>query len=441
MRWILGTLALLLVGMLLKLSLLVYAMYVLLGVMLLSRFLTRAWTDHIEASRVCDRDVVEIGEVAEVEVEIENQSRLRIPWMILEDSLPRDALVQMPARIKVDGPRLAITRLAPGGRERLAYRVSFLMRGYYQLGPLLVETGDLFGLHRHFRVTADPHFVTVLPKVMPLQGYNLASRRPIGEIRMAHRLFEDPTRIAAIRPYQPGDALNRIHWRATARTGQFHSRVYEASCVAGATLLLDFHQSSYQGSGAIGSAELAVTTVASLANAVYLMGQQIGFISNGRDGADRIREEGWRAAFTSRTAAQKRVVETGRSDRLRPVVVETRKGADQFSQILHALARLEHTDGMPFPELVAEAASQMPRDATVVAVLRAVTPAIAISLGNLVRQGYAVTTVAITWDVGMSPDWARPPEWAGLLLAEGVDFRQVNNEDALVNLCAEAIVR
>jgi hypothetical protein len=52
-----------------------------------------------------------------------------------------------------------------------------------------------------------------------LEGYNLSSRRPIGEIRLAHRLFEDPTRMAGVRPYQQGDPLNRIHWRATARTG------------------------------------------------------------------------------------------------------------------------------------------------------------------------------------------------------------------------------
>jgi len=77
------------------------------------------------------------------------------------------------------------------------------MRGYYQLGPLLLETGDVFGLHRRFRVATEPHFALVLPKVLPLQGYNLASRRPIGEIRVVHRLFEDPTRLASIRPITP----------------------------------------------------------------------------------------------------------------------------------------------------------------------------------------------------------------------------------------------
>lgn len=40
MKWILGTLALLAIGLVLKLSLLVYAMYVLLGVLLLNRFFT-----------------------------------------------------------------------------------------------------------------------------------------------------------------------------------------------------------------------------------------------------------------------------------------------------------------------------------------------------------------------------------------------------------------
>ena len=46
---------------------------------------------------------------------------------------------------------------------------------------------------------------------LALEGYDLASRRPIGEVRISHRLFEDPTRIHGVRPYERGDALNRIH--------------------------------------------------------------------------------------------------------------------------------------------------------------------------------------------------------------------------------------
>lgn len=439
MKWILGTLALLALGLTLQLNLLVYAMYVLLGILLLSRFVTRVWTEKITVTRQVDGDVFEIGGSTEVTVDVENRGPLTVSWLIIEDMLPREAMTQMPQRIHIEGDRFEMTRLKRGEVTSLSYTVTFLMRGYYQLGPMQLETGDVFGLHRRFRVAGEPHFALVLPKVLPLQGYNLASRRPMGEIRVVHRLFEDPTRLAGVRPYQQGDPLNRIHWRATARTGQIHSRVYETSRVAGATFLLDFHTRSYQGGAGASSAELAITTVAAVANAVFLMGQQIGFISNGRDAADRIREEGWRGEFKNRADAQRRASPLA-NDRLRPVRVETRKGNEKLGQILETLARLEHTDGLEFSEMLAATISRIPRDATVVPVLRQVTPDIAVALGGLVKRGFLVTAVVVSidWDI---PEWSRPPEWAGLLLEQGIDFRLVNSEQSITELCAEAIVR
>jgi uncharacterized protein (DUF58 family) len=244
-----------------------------------------------------------------------------------------------------------------------------------------------------------------------------------------------------VRPYQHGDPLNRIHWRATARTGELHSRTYETSRVAGATFLLDFHVDNLTGANAMISAELAIVAVASLANAVYLMGQQTGFVSNGRDAADRIREEGWRAEFLTRDAAQQRAIEPTANTRLRPVRVENGKGLEKLNQIFEILARLELTDGLNFSEMIAAAASQIPRDATVIAVLHHVTPETATALGELARRGFLVTAVVVAFAAEPIPDWARPPEWAGLLLAHGVDFRLVNSEEAITDLCAEAIIR
>src|SRR5260221_572252 len=84
-----------------------------------------------------------------------------------------------------------------------------------QSGPLLMEGGGLFGLPRRHRVETEPAFLTISPKIVPLTGYDVASRRPIGDVRLSLRLFEDPTRIAGVRPYELGDPLNRVHWRAT----------------------------------------------------------------------------------------------------------------------------------------------------------------------------------------------------------------------------------
>ena len=233
----------------------------------------------------------------------------------------------------------------------------------------MVETGDLFGLDRRYRMLTAPHFLLVYPEIAPLEGYELASRMPLGEVRMSHRLFEDPTRIAGVRAYEAGDPLNRVHWRATARTGSLHSKVYEPSTVAGATLLLDFHQADYESQHEPFRSELAVTAAASIAHAIYEMGQQIGLVTNGRDAADRIRQEGWDYDLRSRKAARRAAEMRERSDRLQPIVVETRRGPEQLLRILEALARVELTDGLSFTQLIAETACRLPRDATVIAVV------------------------------------------------------------------------
>jgi uncharacterized protein (DUF58 family) len=283
-------------------------------------------------------------------------------------------------------------------------------------------------------VATEPHYVLVYPKVVPLEGYDIASRRPIGEIRLMHRLFEDPTRISGVRLYQSGDPLNRVHWRATARTGTLHSKVYEASTIAGATILLAFHRNEYERRGEPYVSELAVTTAASLANAVYQLGQQVGLVSNGRDAADRIRQEGYLQEFRSRHAALESINMREESHRLQPLVVETRRGAEQLGRILEMLARVELTDGFTVSQLIIETSSRLPRDATVIAVLPGVTEDTAFALGSLRRRGYAVSAVLVMFD---ELQYAIA---AGRLLAAGIASRRVNDEAALSALCREQMV-
>ena len=440
--WAGGILLLLVLGLVFHLNLLVYAMYVLGGTLLLGQLFARAWTENLVAHRLAPDYVGEIGDSIQVKVELENRGRLSVPWILLEDSIPNSVRHELRPRLQVDGPWVALTRLGPGETEMvMEYDVKFFQRGYYQFGPLLVETGDVFGLHRRYRLLTEPQFVLILPKVLPLQGYNLASRRPIGEIRVAHRLFEDPTRLAGVRLFQQGDPLNRVHWRATARTGALHSRVYENSRVAGASLLLDFHRENYPGAIGLGSAELAIVTVAALANAVFLQGQQIGLVTNGRDAADRIREEGWQGEFLNRTLARQQAATVAENTRLRPVVVPTRKSSDNLLRILETLARLEQTDGLEFSSLIREAAVQIPRDATVVAVFSRVTPEMALSLGELVRRGFLVTAIVVIFGAEVLPEWAKPPEWAEILLAQNINFHMVNSEESVTNLCAQSVIR
>lgn len=451
MRWTLGGIFLLLIGITFQLGLLVYSMYALLGVILLSRFLAREWIERVSATRECNRDVAEIGDKIAVVVEVRNEGSFPVPWLLLEDSFPKEALAQKPPRVKMDGRRIALVQIRSGKTQSLLYQMTFLMRGYYQVGPLLMESGDLFGLHRRYKVVTEPHFILVYPKVVPIAGYDFASRRPIGEIRMSHKLFEDPTRVAGVRPYQQGDAFNRIHWKATARTGELHSRIFDPSSVAGATIVLDFHREMYPAQSEPVRSELAVTTAVSLANAVCTLGQQIGFVSNGRDAADRIQLEGWNQEFQTRDDAKQNSGMKAESDRLQPVVIETRRGIEQFQRIRETLARLEFTDGLDLAHLLVETSSRLPRDATIIVILGEVTTETALALGNLKRSGFAITAIVVFQESDSSSmgdatgtrfiDSSGMVDKIGRLIAEGIDVRHIDDEAGVGQLCSSQLIR
>jgi uncharacterized protein (DUF58 family) len=411
-------------------------MYALVGVILASRILVNAWSGNLSATREISRERVKIGDSTAVVIVLENRSWLPIPWLLVEDLLPRRALIHSPPDLQVTGRRLQLISFRGRARRTIMYQLKCHCRGYYQLGPLVAETGDVFGLYRRYRVLSEPSFLLVVPEVIPLQGFDIASRRPIGEVRMSHRLFEDPTRIAGVRAYQAGDPMNRIHWRATARTAELHSKIYEPSTVAGATLLLDFHEQSFAAEDEPVRSELAVTAAASIAGAIFQMGQQVGLVTNGRDAADRIRSEGWRHEqfFFSRDEAQA----TGmleKSDRLRPVVVPTRRCNTQLTDILQTLARVEKTDGLTFSQLVNEAGSQLPQSATVIAILSRVTPETAIALGNLRRRGLAVAAI-----INVYEDF-HFAELSALLLSERIETRHLKDRAAIPRVCMNCVLR
>ncbi len=434
MRWYIGAILILAISLALGLSLLAYAMYALLAVMLLNRFLARNWIEQLSAERSTNQQTADVGDIVSVAVEVKNSGKMTVGWVLIEDLLPRSALRFDPPALQIHNKRLKLAKIEGNSKVRMDYQLECNRRGYYQIGPTVLETGDLFGLHRRYKVGSEPSYLLVYPEVVPIEGYDIATARPIGEIRLTHRMFEDPTRIAGVREYMAGDALNRISWRATARTGELQSKVYQPSCIAGATILLDFHKDSFKPENEPFRSEIAITAAASLANAVYQMGQQVGLVTNCRDAADRIRTEGWDRDYRSREAAQEAAGMQDESDRLRPVIVQTRRGPEQFQSILENLARAELSDGLTLPQLVLETEGRMPRDASVIAIISSLTAEAALALSELHRRGFAVTAVLNTYE---QHDYAT---MAGRMLAEGIRSRHVKSKESIAMICGRQMV-
>jgi len=445
MPWWFAAAALLLAALAIESGLLAYAAYVLLGVLALSRWLAAGWIDSLTAVRSVkaggvdapeDGLALEIGDKVRVEVVVTNGGSLPVTWVLVEDALPSTSTDPRFPKLKAKGRRVGVGTIASKGEMTLEYSVECLGRGFHQIGPCVLETGDLFGLHRRFRVVAPPKFVLVYPRIVSLLGYDVSSRRPIGDVVMTHRLYEDPTRIAGVREYQPGDPLNRIHWKASARTGVLHSKVHEPSTLSGVTLLLDFHLGSYHKQGEPFRSELAVTAAVSIAHAVYLMGQQIGLVTNARDAAERIRTEGWDADPRTRQQAQASAATVEAARGVEPLAVATGRGPELFQRIRETLARAELSSVLTFAELLTRTAHRLPRDATAMAVLAEVTAESAIALGNLKRRGLAVSCVLVQMgDDAMERAY-------GLLASEGIrDLRHCPSEEALPELCSHSVQR
>ncbi len=435
MKWILATILLAVLAMILNISLLVYAIYTLLAILLISHWVTRQWSTSVKAERVCPSQSAEIGGEITVLIKLKNTGRWPITWLLIEDLIEPRALAFRPPALAVSGRRLAVMKLKSGETYQILYQLTCNRRGYFQIGPLVLETGDLFGLNRRFRVLTDPVFLLVYPQAIAIPNYDIASRRPIGEVIMTHRLFEDPTRISGVRQYQMGDPLSRVHWRATARTGKLQSKTYEPSTLAGATIVVDFHQDSFPRQHEPVRSELAITAAASVANALHEMGQQIGLVSNGRDAVDRIRTEGWRGDRRTRLEAQQSAKMKSQSDRLQPVIVPTRKSAEQMMHLLEALARLEKTDGLDLSQLLIEAAPRIPRDATVLIILSTITLENAVALGSLRRQGFSVEVIVNCFS---DEEFLTV---SGPLLGEGIHARHLKDEQSIIAICEKQLTR
>ncbi len=433
MKWFAGIVLLLIAALLLESGLLAYAMYVMLGVLVVSRFLAAHWIGNVTAVRQCHSQAVEAGATVPISLKVRNHGVLPILWLLMEDLLPAKWLTGNRFRLRVKQKRIRVVVL--WGEMDLEYSIHFKMRGYYQIGPLVLETGDLFGLHRRHHVGAPPEYVLVYPRMLPLEGYELASRRPLGQLQFTHRLFEDPTRVAGIRPYEPGDPLHRIHWPAFAHTGTLHSKVFEPSFLAGATLVLDFHQAGYDEQREPQRSELAVTAVASVALALYLLGEPVGLVSNARDAAQHITQQGFQYDFRTRRAARDTGLKEDPNERLQPLVIETERGVEHFERMRTMLARVELNEGLTLAQLLAERGRLLPRNARVVVFLPQVTPETAVALGGLRRRGYLVTAILIVMEE-LDRDRAH-----GLLAGQGIEVRHFKDEKELKKICDQAMVR
>ena len=258
----------------LRLDWIYYVFYVVGGVWLISHWWTRRSLRNLTVSRRVPAKAF-AGETIRSDVNFHNRSRLPIPWLRLHENIPIDlkAVEQYSTVVSIGGRSLT--------RRRFALHCH--RRGYYEIGPLNLHTGDLFGFAESSWQETNPHFLTVYPKVYSLADLGLPSLLPFGDMRSPHRLFQDPTRMAGVRPYASGDSVRHIHWRASAHEDRLLVKKYQPSMALSTTIVLDLDRSAFPYREEYSGSEWAIVLAASLASHVAEQRQEVGFLSNGED--------------------------------------------------------------------------------------------------------------------------------------------------------------
>lgn len=221
---------LLLVGALLgELPLVQMAVFV-LALPLLSAVAVVRQRFRITARRTVTPPRVPRGETAEVALELTNSGTRTGGLWLLTEHVPGDL---------GPTPRFVVERLAPGARTALSYRLHGRRRGRHVLGPLRLRLVDPFGLVERSAVGADSAPLLVVPRVRPLGTGGPAGGRGGGGEGSRRTIAVHGEDDVSIREYRQGDDLRKVHWRATARTGELMVRLEERPWRAQATLLVD----------------------------------------------------------------------------------------------------------------------------------------------------------------------------------------------------------
>ncbi len=140
-----------------------------------------------------------------------------------------------------------LTRL-PGRSTtlNLRYEVVPPSRGIFEIGPMLVDFSDPFGLADGARTVGRPQRLIVTPDVVQLTDDAVAISADEGSSRVVKRRALSGEDDLMTREYRRGDAIRRVHWRASAHHGELMVRQEEQRSHAEARIVFDTRRGNYR---------------------------------------------------------------------------------------------------------------------------------------------------------------------------------------------------
>ncbi len=230
-----------------------------------SYVLTRLGLSDLEAGYAVSQLSGHVGDRVKVTYTLRNTSRLAKPW--LEVHNPTSLPAGLPGRA---------LGLAGRTERTWAVRMPLLRRGHFRVEPLQIRTGDPFGFFESAATVGNGVSVVVYPRVEALPLWRLPAANLDGSHAMRERTLQTTPLATTVRPWAPGDAFNRIHWKSTARHGDIQVKEFDLEQTADAWLVLDLDRRVQAGAGDESTVEAAIRVAAAVTDIAIQENRAVG---------------------------------------------------------------------------------------------------------------------------------------------------------------------
>jgi uncharacterized protein (DUF58 family) len=315
-----------------------------------SYILTRLGLSDLEAGYALSQLSAHVGDRLRVTYTLRNTGRLPKPW--LEVFNPSTLPGGLPGRAIILGAHTERSWLV---------RVPLERRGHFRVEALQIRTGDPFGFFEATATVGQGASVVVYPRIDPLPLWRLPHAGIEGAHASAERTLQTTPLATTVRPWAPGDSMNRIHWRTTARYGEIQVKEFDLEQTADAWLFLDLESIAQAGWGDDSTTESAIRVAASVADKALAENRAVGLTVNAH----------------------------------RLTVLPADRGARQRLKILQLLAAVEDDGRMSLGEALTASVGRLRRGMTAIIITASQDPAFIRPLATLRARGIASVVVLV----------------------------------------------
>lgn len=179
------------------------------------------------------------GERIDFAVSLRNRSILYYPFINLElyisDFFGDD-----------DSVASQIITLAPKETRNFPFDVQFDHIGTYSAGLRDICMKDMLGLFTWHLENPNEYQVIVKPKIYDIERLEVSASTTSQSDKMLIPNSIDSTDYSGVREYVIGDTIKNIHWKLSAHTPVYMTKIYESYTNTGVCIVLDFHSPEYE---------------------------------------------------------------------------------------------------------------------------------------------------------------------------------------------------